>query len=89
MNLELDADLNRTIDELIRVGGYHSPQEVVREALDLLKSREAGRGEALVRLRREVQIGIDQIQRGNVHDAEQVFDDLLNGLPGTTEPRAQ
>ena len=80
--------LDKTIDELIRGGGYHSPQEVVREALDLLKSREAGRQEHLAQLRREVQIGIDQIRRGELHDAEEVFDDLLKGLPGPSESRA-
>lgn len=88
MNLELGPELDKTIDELIRGGGYHSPQEVVREALDLLKSREAGRQELLARLRREVQIGIDQIHRGEVHDAEEVFDDLLNGFPGSSESPA-
>ena len=86
MNLELDPELDKTIDELIRGGGYHSPQEVVREALDLLKSRDAGRQELLERLRREIQIGIDQIHRGETHDAEEVFDELLNGLPGPGEP---
>ena len=88
MKLELDPELDKTIDELIRGGGYHSPHEVIREALDLLKSHEAGRQESLRRLRREVQIGIDQIRRGELHDAEEVFDDLLDGLPGTSESSA-
>jgi antitoxin ParD1/3/4 len=88
MNLELDPGIDKTIDELIRGGGYHTPQEVVRESLDLLKSREAGRQEHLARLRREVQIGIDQIHRGELHDAEEVFGDLLDGLPGPSESPA-
>ncbi len=35
----------------------------------------------LERLRREIQIGIDQIDRSEVFDADEVFDELLAGLP--------
>jgi hypothetical protein len=32
-----------------------------------------------------VQIGIDQFRRGESHDAEAVFDVLLEGLPGPSD----
>jgi antitoxin ParD1/3/4 len=86
MNLELDPELDRTIDELVAGGGYDSRQEVVREAVELLKSREVLRLESLERLRREVRIGIEQIDRGEVFDAEEVFDELLKGLPDPDAP---
>jgi antitoxin ParD1/3/4 len=89
MTIELEPDLDKAIDELVRTGGYHSRQEVVREAVELLKSREAERQESLARLRREIQIGLDQIARGEVHDAEEVFDELLRGLPDPDEPGAR
>ncbi len=81
MNLELDPEVDKAIDELVASGGYESRQEVVREAVALLKSREILREESLQRLRREIQIGIDQIDRGEFFDGEEVFDELLKGLP--------
>ncbi|HEV3415348.1 MAG TPA: ribbon-helix-helix protein, CopG family [Pirellulales bacterium] len=88
MNVELDPDLDKTIGELLLGGGYHSRQEVIREAIELLKSREASRQENLERLRRDIQSGIDQIDRGEVFDAEEVFEELLQGLPNPEEPDA-
>jgi antitoxin ParD1/3/4 len=81
MALELDPEIDKAIDELVASGGYDSRREVVREAVALLKSREILREESLQRLRREIQIGIEQIDRGEVFDGEQVFEELLRGLP--------
>jgi len=81
MSLELDPELDKAIDELVASGGYDSKQEVVREAVALLKSREVLREESFERLRKEIQIGIEQLDRGEAFDGEQVFEELLRGLP--------
>jgi putative addiction module CopG family antidote len=88
MNIDLDPELDKTIGELILGGGYHSRNEVIREAVELLKSREAARQESLARLRREIQAGIDQLRRGEGYDMDEVFDELLEGLPDPEEPDA-
>lgn len=81
MTLELEPDLVKAIDELIRSSGYRSPEDVVRAAILLLKSQDRERREEFDRLRAQIQIGIDQIERGEVHDADEVFAELLEGLP--------
>ena len=86
MHLDLDPELDKTIGELIVSGGYHSRQKVIREAVELLKSREAARLENLERLKRDIQAGIDQLNRGDFYDAEEVFEELLRGLPDPDEP---
>jgi putative addiction module CopG family antidote len=88
MKIDLDPELDKTIGELIVGGGYHSRNEVIREAVELLKSREAARQESLARLRREIQAGIDQLRRGESYDMDEVFDELLEGLPDPEEPDA-
>jgi antitoxin ParD1/3/4 len=81
MTIELEPEIDKAIDELIASGGYHSRHEVIREAVELLKSTEAARQESLSRLRREIQAGIEQLERGEGRDAEEVFAELLKGLP--------
>jgi predicted transcriptional regulator len=46
---------------------------------------ERARQEALERLRREIQLGLDQLARGECVDAEEVFEELLRGLPDPDE----
>jgi hypothetical protein len=47
---------------------------------------ERDRKDALEHLRREIQRGLDQLERGEGHDAEEVFEELLCGLPDPGEP---
>ena len=60
MNVSLTPELERLINEKVDTGSYQTASEVVREALRLLKLRDEG----LVQLRRDVQAGLDQIERG-------------------------
>ncbi len=68
MNLALTPDLKRMIDEEVESGIYASPGEVVRDALRLLKeSRELHR-RRLDALRLEAQVGLDQLERGELSE---------------------
>ena len=60
MNVSLTPELERLINDKVDAGSYQTASEVVREALRLLKLRDEG----LVQLRRDVQAGFDQIERG-------------------------
>jgi antitoxin ParD1/3/4 len=44
----------------------HTASEVIREGLRLLKEKESLHQQTLVELRREIQVGIDQVDRGQV-----------------------
>ena len=60
MNVSLTPELERLINDKVDAGSYQTASEVVRDALRLLKLRDEG----LVQLRRDIQAGFDQIERG-------------------------
>ena len=64
MEVVLSPDLQEFVDELIATGRFASPGEVVREALDLLRTREELTPQEMEWLRREIAVGIDQLNRG-------------------------
>ncbi|MEA5619343.1 type II toxin-antitoxin system ParD family antitoxin [Cronbergia sp. UHCC 0137] len=64
MNVHLGQTFDQFVAELLDSGLYQSQSEVIREGLRLLKEREDLRKLRLQELRKEVQIGIDQLDRG-------------------------
>lgn len=64
MNVSLTPELERLINDKVDTGSYQTASEVVREALRLLKLRDEG----LVQLRRDIQAGFDQIERGEFRE---------------------
>ena len=66
MNVYLGETFDKFVGELIASGLYQSQSEVVREGLRLLKEREDLRKRRLEELRREIQVGIDQANRGEL-----------------------
>ncbi len=74
----LPPELEKYIDREIASGKYRSADEVICEALRLLRERE----ERLDRLRADLDAGLDQIARGEVIDladeaSERKFFDAL------------
>ncbi len=66
MNVSLTPELEQYVSGKVRSGLYHSASEVIREGLRLLKEKDDVRQRKLEDLRREIQIGIDQADRGQV-----------------------
>jgi antitoxin ParD1/3/4 len=66
MNVSLTPELERLIHDKVETGLYLSASEVVREALRLLEERDKLRALRFEEVRREIQIGIDQADRGEV-----------------------
>jgi antitoxin ParD1/3/4 len=60
MNVSLTPELERLVNEKVESGLYQTASEVVREALRLLKERDQAREQ----LRTDVQVGFDQLARG-------------------------
>jgi antitoxin ParD1/3/4 len=76
MNVSLTPELEAFVDSRVASGRYQSASEVVRAALRLLETEEQERDTALAEVRQKIQLGLDQIQRGEVFDGEAVFDEL-------------
>jgi len=76
MTVTLTAEQEKFIAERMNRGGHSSPEKIVDEGLKLIRAKEEYQGR-LVELRRELQVGVDQIQRGEVLDGNVVFDRLL------------
>jgi antitoxin ParD1/3/4 len=66
MNVSLTPELEQLIHKKVETGLYLSASEVVREALRLLEERDKLQAMKVEELRREIQIGIDQSDRGEV-----------------------
>ncbi len=76
MNISLTPELESFVDSRVASGRYQSASEVVRAGLRLLEQSEQDREAALAEVRQKIQLGLDQIQRGEVFDGEAVFDEL-------------
>ena len=64
MNVSLTPELEKMIADKVESGLCNSASEVVREGLRLLKEQDELRRIRLAELRREVQRGVDQLERG-------------------------
>jgi antitoxin ParD1/3/4 len=64
MNVSLTPELEAMVNEKVQSGLYNSASEVVREALRLLKEQDDLRRMRLEELRRDIQKGIDSLERG-------------------------
>lgn len=65
MNLNLSAEANEFVRGLIAQGKYQNEEEAVVDGIRLLMGRE--------KLRNEIQVGIEQLDRGEFCDEETVF----------------
>tara|TARA_R100000365_G_C2669894_1_gene19536 strand:- start:75 stop:359 length:285 start_codon:yes stop_codon:yes gene_type:complete len=65
IDIQLPQDQQSAIEALVNTGRFGSVQEAVSEGLRLLISNE--------KLREAVQIGIDQADRGELHEHDTVF----------------
>ncbi len=80
MNVSLTPELERFIGDLVESGRYRSASEAVREAVRLLQDREEEHKVKLAALKRAVEIGVAELDRGAGIAADQVFDEILRGL---------
>ena len=85
MNVSLTPELEQYVHSKVKSGRYLSASEVVREALRLLEERDRLREIRLTTLQKEIAIGIEQNERGEVFDGEAVTQELLEELEQTRQ----
>jgi antitoxin ParD1/3/4 len=64
MNVSLTPELEQLVAKKVESGMYPSANDVIREALRLLQERDEAREAKLVDLRRDIQVGLDQLAQG-------------------------
>ena len=78
MNVSLTPALEEFVNQKVSSGKYGSASEVVHDALRLLEDRDHVRQMRFEELRKEIAIGIEQLERGEYTTFdENTLDDLL------------
>jgi len=68
MNVSLPKALAEFVEEAVASGQYGTASEVVRDGLRMLREERAAYEEKLAILRREIQIGVDEVRAGKFSD---------------------
>lgn len=76
VSISITPEHDSFLQSRVESGRYQSTSEVVREALSLLERQEQDRDEAILQLKADLQIGIDQADRGELIDGAQAFETL-------------
>ncbi len=66
MNISLTKEFESYVSHKVESGLYHSASEVIRDGLRLMKERDDLHQSKLAELRREIAVGADQADRGQV-----------------------
>ncbi len=77
MNASLTPELEQFVQEKVKSGRYQSASEVIREAWHLLEEQDKIRQMRIEKLRSQIAIAIEQSERGEVFDGEEVARELL------------
>jgi antitoxin ParD1/3/4 len=75
VNISLTPELDAFLQSRVKSGRYQTTSEVVREALRLLERHEQGCLNALNDLKSKLEKGAAQAERGDLLDADGVFDE--------------
>lgn len=68
MNVSLTPELEKLVAEKLKTGHYSSASEVIREGLRLLIEADRLKRERIESLRRDIAVGLDQANRGELVD---------------------
>lgn len=70
----LGAHFESFVQDQLASGRYNSASEVLRDALRLMEERETRRAAVHAAIMR----GVADVEAGRVHDADEVFDELID-----------
>jgi antitoxin ParD1/3/4 len=74
LNISLPEALKEHVHKRVAEGSFSNASDFVRALIRLDKEQQ----EKLAALRRDIAVGIDQLDRGEALDGEEVFADLLD-----------
>lgn len=80
MNVSLTPELEKLVEAKIASGRFHSPSEVVEEALHLLEQQEIDREIDLKELRARMDQALAEADRGEFVDGEEFMQRMLDEL---------
>ena len=64
MNITLSPEMQQFLDEKLKTGKFTSASEVIDSALSILRDSETLSEEGLDELRRDIRVGINQLDNG-------------------------
>ena len=82
MNVNLTPELEELVRRKVASGLYNNQSEVVREALRLLAEQDRLREAHMERLRGALAEGLEQADRGDLHDGAQLVAEIREELRG-------
>jgi antitoxin ParD1/3/4 len=80
MNVSLTPELEQLVHEKVKSGRYLSASEVVREGLRLLEERDQLYKARLAELQKEIIIGVEEADRGELIDGEVVMQEIYDRI---------
>ena len=80
MDVSLPPDLESQVAETVASGRFRSPEEVIRAGLRLLFEAEQTRAARLAQFHADIQVGLDQLDRGEGIPGDQVFAEITRRL---------
>lgn len=86
MTVQLTPELERLIEDKLKSGRYGSASEIVRVALRLLEEHDRLQQVWAEDMRQKIAEGLDQLNKGERLDGEEVFDELEKELEKRTGP---
>jgi antitoxin ParD1/3/4 len=76
MNVSLTPELEKLVERKVQSGRYQSASEVIREGLRLLDDQDRLRELHLSEVRKKIQAGLDELDRGEGIPGEEVYGQL-------------
>jgi antitoxin ParD1/3/4 len=80
VSINLPADVEAIVNAHVADGEYGSATEVVTAAIRLFDSRKREKQRKIEKLRAMLQEAVEQADRGELLDGDEVFDEILRDL---------
>ena len=80
-NISLTPKQDAFIDEMLKTGEYRNASEALRDAIRALQQRRAMDALKLERLRRSIDTGLADLERGDYEEVEALLFYLGSGIP--------
>ena len=89
MNVSLTPELEQLVQDKVKSGRYLSASEVVRAGLRLLEERDRIYQARLAELQQEITIGVEEADRGELIDGEEVMQEIYEELRQAEEAASE